>query len=108
MVTELVAGAAVPLWDRELVRALLKAVEALPPDNETTWQLRVLNDDGEIYRLIVIEGAMECLDIIECFAKRRFRLAEHRRQVVVCRQIDSAYGVNHLRRLIDASPTGPH
>ena len=108
MVTELVAGAAVPLWDRELVRALLEAVEGLPPDNETTWQLRVLNDDGQIYRLIVVEGPMECLDILECFAKRRVRLAEHRRQVVVCRQIDSAYGVNQLRRVIDASPIGLH
>ena len=90
MVTTLVAGAVVPLWDRELVRALVEAVEGLPPDNVTTWQLGVMNDAGQVYRRIVAEGPTESLDIIECFAKRRFRLVEHQRQSVMRRPADSS------------------
>jgi len=85
MVTALVAGAAVPLWDRELVRALGEAVEGLPPDNVTTWQLGVMNDEGQVYRRIVAEGPTEALDIIECFALRNFRLIQLQKEAVMCR-----------------------
>ena len=84
MVTALVAGAAVPLWDRELSRALSEAAEELP-DNVTTWKLGVMNDEGQVYRHIVAEGPTESLNIIECFALRGFRLVQHDRQPVMCR-----------------------
>ena len=108
MMTTLVAGAAVPLWDRKLMRALAEAVRGLPPANVTIWQLGVMNDEGQVYRRIVAEGPTESLNIIGCFAKRHFRLAEHQRQSVVYRSFDSTPGATHLRRLIDASPIGPH
>ena len=84
MVTALVAGAVVPLWDHELTRALTQAAEE-PSDNVTTWQLGVMNDDGEVYRHIVADGPTESLNIIECFAMRGFRLVEHHKQTVMCR-----------------------
>ena len=84
MVTTLVAGAAVPLWDHELSHALSKAAEE-PSDNVTTWQLGVMNDDGQVYRHIIAEGPTESLNIIECFALRGFRLVEHHAQPVMCR-----------------------
>ena len=76
MVTTLVAGAVVPLWDRELVRALVEAVEGLPPDNVTTWQLGVMNDDGEVYRRIVAESSAECVALVEHFSGLQFKLVK--------------------------------
>ena len=83
MVTALVAGAVVPLWDLELSRALSMAAEE-SPDDVTTWKLGVMNDDGQVYRHIVAQGPTESLNIIECFARRGFRLIQHDRQPVMC------------------------
>jgi hypothetical protein len=87
MVTALVAGAVVPLWDRDLLRALMAAVERVAPDHVTVWQLGVMNDDGAVYRQIVAEGPTESLNIIECFARQAFRLVELQGQAVMRREL---------------------
>lgn len=74
MVTALVAGAAVPLWDRKLMHGLSASVVGLTPEDSPQWAISVLNDEGQRYRRVVAEGSKECLAVLECFAEQGFHL----------------------------------
>lgn len=74
MITELLAGAEVPQWDRELMNELSLAVEALARLRGTTWQFDVMNDEGSVYRSIVAQSSAECSRLVECFFRSQFRL----------------------------------
>ena len=73
MVTSLIAGAAVPLWDRSLLTALSEAVfDAI--STPKIRHLAVQNDDGQFYREIVADGPHEFMSIAACLARRHFDL----------------------------------
>ena len=76
MVTALIAGIPVPLWDRPLVRALREAVLEAPDDDSTSWAFWVMNDQGQFYRRVVAENTWECFKILECFTVQDFHLEQ--------------------------------
>ena len=55
MITSLIAGTAVPSWDTALVRALNDTIAGIWNESEI-WHYEVVNDEGEAYRRLVVEG----------------------------------------------------
>jgi hypothetical protein len=73
MVTSLIGGAAVPLWDRSLLTSLGEAVFDAIRRPEVR-HIAVLNDDGQCYREIVADGSHEFTSIAACLTRRNFDL----------------------------------
>ena len=73
MVCSLIAGAAVPLWDRSLLTALGEAVFDAIKTPEVR-HLAVLNEDGQLYREIVADGPHEFTALAACLGRRGFEM----------------------------------
>ena len=71
MVTNLIAGMPVPIWDRALVSALLDAAEGAERDFPLR-RMAVVNDESQIYRRIIADGQEEFMLLLRCFAVRGF------------------------------------
>jgi hypothetical protein len=71
MVTNLIAGVAVPSWDRALFLALREAVLGMP-EQAPLRVLNVLNGDRQVYRQVVAHGTLEHQAMLQCFAERGF------------------------------------
>jgi hypothetical protein len=71
MVTSLIAGAAIPVWDRDLVAALWTAAQAAERDVPIR-HMAVINDDGAIYRRVIADGQQEFVMLLRCFEARGF------------------------------------
>jgi hypothetical protein len=71
MVTNLIAGMPVPIWDRALVSALLDAAEGAERDLPIR-RMAVVNDESQIYRRIIADGQKEFMLLLRCFAQRGF------------------------------------
>lgn len=71
MITSLVAGAVVPLWDRMLVQAMTEALSGLE-DQPALWSFGVANDEGEVYRRVVVHGATQHGRFLECLLSHGF------------------------------------
>ena len=73
MVTSLIAGAAIPVWDRALVAALLAAAQ----DAERDVPIRrtaVTDGDETIYRRVITDGQQEFVRLLRCFEARGFEM----------------------------------
>ena len=73
MITSLMAGTVVPSWDTALVRALNDAVAGIWNETEI-WHHEVVNDEGEAYRRLVVEGPAQHSKILECLHGRGFHV----------------------------------
>jgi hypothetical protein len=71
VVTSLIVGAVVPMWDRALVRAIKEAMSDVD-DEPATWHFGVVNDEGKVYRRIVVHGAMQLGKLLECLLSDGF------------------------------------
>lgn len=77
-----------PDWDGELVSALNDAI--LGVWNEAgTWDHEVLNDAGDPYRLLIVDGPAQHSRILECLRERGF-------------EVSTMLGRLHIRRIVEA------
>jgi hypothetical protein len=82
MITSLIAGTAVPLWDRALLHAMNNAVIGLSPGLPER-HMAVANLQGEIHRNVVADGPHEYMALLGCFAHRGFDMRISSDEVVV-------------------------
>lgn len=73
MISSLIAGTAVPTWDRSLMQTLKDATLGLQEAGPIAY-LGVVNDQGEIYRRLVVQGPGERDALLGSFAERGFRV----------------------------------
>ena len=66
MVTNLIADAVVPVWDRALLHALHDAVAGAVMDEPLSY-IVVMNDSDGPYRQIVVHGPVEYRQLRDCF-----------------------------------------
>lgn len=71
MVTSLVTGAAVPLWDRALVQAMNDATLGVW-EQASIHRIVVVNADGQTYRQVLACGSREYEELLRCFTSRGF------------------------------------
>lgn len=71
MHSTLVAGAAVPIWDRALVAAATRASGG-PDADEPRLRIGVINDQGDVYREIFCSDVTEHGQLLECLALHGF------------------------------------
>lgn len=71
MVTSLVAGAAVPLWDRALVHAMNDATLGVW-EQGGMHRIVVVNAEGQTYRQVIACGSREYEELLRCFMSHSF------------------------------------
>ena len=81
MVTNLIAGMPVPIWDRALVSALLDAAEGAERDLPIR-RMAVVNDESQIYRQVIADGQQEFVLLRKCFEGRGFEMHLHGGEIV--------------------------
>lgn len=85
MVTSLVAGVVPPLWDRMLVQAMTDALSALK-DEPALWSFGIANDEGEVYRRVIVHGAPQHGAFLECLVSHGFYPARSPNEGVIVRR----------------------
>ena len=84
MVTNLIADAVVPIWDRALLHALHDAVVDAPMDDPISY-IVVMNDSDGPYRQIVVHGPVEYRMLRDCFGALGFAFTLKEGQVAIAR-----------------------
>lgn len=84
MVTNLIADAVVPIWDRALLHALHDAVIDALMDDLISY-IVVMNDTDGPYRQIVVHGPVEYRRLRDCFGKLGFAFTFAEGQVAIAR-----------------------
>jgi hypothetical protein len=91
MVTSLLVGSAIPAWDRRLVHALNDALLGVL-GGAATWHYDVVNDDGEVYRRLVVNGAEQHGRVLACLLEHGFRAAHGPEGLTIRRPSESVPG----------------
>ena len=87
MVTNLITGAAVPVWDRKLVASLRAAAQGAERDLPIR-RMAVMNSDGVVYRRIIADGQQEFVLLLRCFQAGGFDM--HLRGGEIVASLDGA------------------
>lgn len=90
MVTSLIVGAAIPLWDRELLSALLAAAQDAERDLPVC-RMAVMNNDGTVYRRVIADGHKEFVMLPRCFEIRTRDCAVRASTVTLLRTSEAAH-----------------
>jgi len=84
MVTSLIVGAVVPIWDRALLHALHEAVVDALMDDPISY-IVVTNDIDGPYRQIVVHGPVEYRKLRDCFGTMGFAFTFAEGQIAIAR-----------------------
>ena len=84
MVTNLIADAVVPIWDRALLHALHDAVAGAVMDEPLSY-IVVMNDSDGPYRQIVVHGPVEYRQLRDRFGALGFAFTFAEGQVAIAR-----------------------